>query len=151
MSSMLPPGSSGFHHTKVHVKPTDNDRHGCVGTHGDKEERTILQFGVVVNVEENPEAGKRDTDAENRKPKAMSEVIGQGRYQHTISECGGPRGNGVKLSLDRTVTISSNNSRGKVCIAVCWHNQTEVHELRNRQMQAVFRRYAALTPATITL
>ena len=48
--------------SEIHIEPAYYHWHGTVGSHGDEEEGGVLEIGVVVDGDEDAEAGDADAD-----------------------------------------------------------------------------------------
>ena len=77
-----------------------------------KEVPTVLEVGVVVDVDQDSKSGDTDADCEDSEGEAMFGIIGQGCHQHGECKCCGPRRNGMELSLNRTVAVAFDDT--------CW-------------------------------
>ena len=80
---------------KVHVEPADDDWHSAVCTHGDEEERGILELVVVVDGDEDAEAGDTDADWDYGECEAVFCEIGKCGDDHGEGEGAGPWGNAM--------------------------------------------------------
>lgn len=120
--------------TQIHIEPTNNNRHGCISSHGDQEESCILQVVVVVHGNEDSEAGDADANGENGKEEAMSEAIGEIRNKHGKAKSSSPRRHTMELGLDGRVAVALDDGGRKVCIAICGYDQAKIHQATDKNL-----------------
>lgn len=120
--------------TQVHVEPTYNDRHGGVGSHGDKEERSILQVMVVMYGDQNSESSDAYSDGEDGEKEAVFEPVREPCDKHRETKSGGPWRNTVQLCLDLGVTIALDDGGREVGVTIGRYDQAEVHESANEDL-----------------
>jgi len=85
---------------EVHVEPTHDDGHCRVCTHRDEEERGVLHLVVIVDREQDGEAGHGDADWEKGECEAVTrEIRGEGD-DHGKPKGTRPRRHAVELGLD---------------------------------------------------
>ena len=85
---------------EIHVEPADDDGHSAVDAHGHHEEGAVLEFVVVVDVNEDGETGNGKADGEYGEGEAVSEFIAEVGDDHGEGEAGGPWRYAVELCLD---------------------------------------------------
>ena len=59
--------------TQVHLEPADNNWHGTVRSHDDKEEGGVTDVGPVVDAEQNSEPRHGNTDGDQSEEEAVPE------------------------------------------------------------------------------
>lgn len=116
---------------KVHVEPTNDDRHGGVSTGCDEEERCVLKARIIVNGDEDAESDDGNANCKDGEAETMAGLVRDERNGHGKAESHSPRRNGVQLCLNRTVAVSLDDTRREVGVAVSRHNKAKVHESSN--------------------
>lgn len=84
---------------EVHDVPADDDGTGGKGAHGDEADGQVLNGEVVVDGEEDGEAGEDEHSAEEDEGGAETHVVGRVRRDEAEGQCGSNGGHGVQLSL----------------------------------------------------
>lgn len=103
---------------QIHVEPTDDDGHGRVGTHTDKEEGRVLDVRLVMDGQEDREAGDGDADGPDGVGEAVAGQVAQDGDEHGEGKGRSPGGHAMQLGLDVAVAVGLNDGRTEISISV---------------------------------
>ena len=104
---------------EVHDKPADRHRQGRIGTHGDEEERGVLDVAVSVDVQEDSEAGDGDADGDDGEEEAMPEPVGEVGDEHSKGKSAGPGRDAAQLGLDVGVAVAFDDCGLRTIVSDC--------------------------------
>src|ERR1700737_1560289 len=103
---------------KIHIKPTNNNRHRAIRPHRHHKKRRILKPQIIMHRDQDRKARNRDTDRYQREKESMTEFVGQVRDDHSEAEGTSPRRDTIELCLDGPVAVGSDDAWGEESIAV---------------------------------
>lgn len=104
--------------SKIHGEPTDNNRHGAVGSTSDQEQGGILGVSVVMNDHQHGKACYGKANRSDCEEESMTNPIRNCSNKHTETKSSGPRGDRVQLSLNGTIPVGFDDRGCKVGVSV---------------------------------
>lgn len=91
--------------SKVEIEPANDDRHSTVKTHCDKKQSGVLELGVFMDGDEDPETNNRHTYRKDGEGESVFGKVRKSSDNHGEGEGASPGRDAMQLGPNRRVMI----------------------------------------------